>query len=141
QTRRNSITTLYAFNLAGAIAGTIAAGFFLLPIFGVRATIWIAAATNVLIGVVALLIDAKAPCPTNFSLSLPSEEASNMDVRQTEVCRPPEQFWLTCAVISGYVTISMQIVWSRVLAMIIGSSTYAFSIVLALFLAGLALGA
>ncbi|PYS87457.1 MAG: hypothetical protein DMF70_00435 [Acidobacteria bacterium] len=50
-------------------------------------------------------------------------------------------FWLTCAVISGFVTISMQIVWSRVLAMIIGSSTYAFSIVLALFLAGLALGA
>ena len=41
-----SITTLYACNLAGAIAGTIAAGFFLLPYFGVRVTIWIAAATN-----------------------------------------------------------------------------------------------
>ena len=35
----------------------------------------------------------------------------------------------------------MQVVWSRMLAMIIGSSTYAFSIVLALFLSGLALGA
>src|SRR5258706_4354388 len=50
-------------------------------------------------------------------------------------------FWLFCAFISGFTTISMQIVWSRVLAMIIGSSTYAFSIVLALFLAGLAVGA
>jgi spermidine synthase len=140
QAGKNSITTLYACNLAGAIAGTIAAGFFLLPYFGVRATIWIAAATNVLIGVVAFLIDRKQ-CPTNFSLSSPAEGANDTNVRQTEVYRTSKQFWLTCAVISGFVTISMQIVWSRVLAMIIGSSTYAFSIVLALFLAGLALGA
>lgn len=135
--RGTSITTLYAFNLAGAIAGTIAAGFFLLPTFGVRATIWIAAATNVLIAVAAFLIDRKQS-PTNFSLSPSAEGQSEASQRQTEV---RQTFWLTCAVISGFVTISMQIVWSRLLAMIIGSSTYAFSIVLALFLAGLALGA
>jgi spermidine synthase len=135
--REKSITTLYAFNLAGAIAGTVAAGFFLLPTFGVRATIWIAAATNVVIGVAAFLIDRKQG-PPNFSLSSSVEVQSEASQRQTEVRRT---FWLTCAVISGFVTISMQIVWSRMLAMIIGSSTYAFSIVLALFLAGLALGA
>ena len=135
--RRTSITTLYACNLAGAIAGTIAAGFFLLPTFGVRATIWIAAATNVLIGMVAFLIDRKQR-PTNFSLSSSVEVQREASQGQTEGL---PTFWLTCAVISGFVTISMQIVWSRVLAMIIGSSTYAFSIVLALFLAGLALGA
>ena len=135
--QKTSITMLYACNLAGAIAGTIAAAFFLLPYFGVRATIWIAAATNVLIGVAAFLIDRK-PGPTNFSLSSAVEVQSEASQRQTEVRRT---FWLICAVISGFVTISMQIVWSRVLAMIIGSSTYAFSIVLALFLAGLALGA
>lgn len=135
--RGTSITTLYAFNLAGAIAGTIAAGFFLLPTFGVRATIWIAAATNLAIGVAAFLIDRRQS-PTNFSLSPSVEVQSEASQQQTEV-RPT--FWLTCAVVSGFVTISMQIVWSRLLAMIIGSSTYAFSIVLALFLAGLALGA
>ncbi len=140
QARKNSITTLYACNLAGAIAGTIAAGFFLLPYFGVRATIWIAAATNVLIGVVAFLIDRKL-CPTNFSLSSSVEVQGEASQGQTEVYRTSKTFWLTCAIISGFVTISMQIVWSRVLAMIIGSSTYAFSIVLALFLAGLAFGA
>ena len=135
--RGTSITTLYAFNLAGAIAGTIAAGFFLLPTFGVRATISIAAATNVLIGVAAFLIDAKVDATD-----------TNLDPVGDEVISAPASavaggatFWLTCAIISGFVTISMQIVWSRLLAMIIGSSTYAFSIVLALFLAGLALGA
>ncbi|HVS81421.1 MAG TPA: fused MFS/spermidine synthase [Pyrinomonadaceae bacterium] len=136
--RGTSITTLYACNLAGAIAGTIAAGFFLLPYCGVRATIWIAAATNVVIGVVAFLIDSKAGklemiAGQNVDGELISTPAS--------VAATGAAFWLACAVISGFVTISMQIVWSRVLAMIIGSSTYAFSIVLALFLAGLALGA
>jgi spermidine synthase len=135
--RGTSITALYACNLAGAIAGTIAAGFFLLPTFGVRATIWIAAATNVLVGVIAFLID-RNQSPTNVSVSAAVEVQREASQGQTEV-RPT--FWLICAVISGFVTISMQIVWSRVLAMIIGSSTYAFSIVLALFLAGLALGA
>jgi hypothetical protein len=37
---------------------------------------------------------------------------------------------------SGFVTIGMQVVWSRILSMIIGSSTYAFTMVLALFLEG-----
>jgi spermidine synthase len=135
QSRRNSITTLYACNLAGAIAGTIAAGFFLLPTFGVRATIWIAASTNILIGVVAFVIDARAG-----ELEKVDEESS--PGRSTRSFpQTGATFWLTAAVISGFVTIGMQIVWSRILPMVIGSSAYAFSIVLALFLAGLALGA
>src|SRR6266480_7460767 len=45
-----SVTRLYAYNLCGAILGTIAAGFFLLPTLGLRRTIYVAAVTNVLIG-------------------------------------------------------------------------------------------
>jgi len=41
--------------LAGAIFGTIVAGFVLLPILGVRTTIFTAAAINVLIGIVSIL--------------------------------------------------------------------------------------
>src|SRR5205814_4797419 len=52
----------------------------------------------------------------------------------------PSRLWFACAFVSGFVTIAMQLFWSRVLAMIIGSSTYAFTIVLALFLIGLSLG-
>ena len=135
--RRNSITRFYACNLAGAIGGTIAVGFFLLPVFGVRATIWIAAGTNVLIGVAAFVIDAPA---ANLDSAAEQSGAEELPPQPASP-QTGATFWLTGAVISGFVTISMQVVWSRVLAMIIGSSTYAFSIVLALFLAGLALGA
>jgi spermidine synthase len=131
----NAIARIYTWNLVGAIIGAILAGFFLLPQFGVRATIWIAAATNLAIGLVAFVVDAKSV-----------EAGWDIGGDKREIKRPLPQavltskFWLFCAFISGFVTISMQVVWSRMLAMIIGSSTYAFSIVLALFLIGLALG-
>lgn len=131
----NAIARIYTWNLVGATIGAILAGFFLLPQFGVRATVWIAAATNLTIGLVAVVLDAKSV-----------ERARDYSTGRGEINRPLSQavltspFWLSCAFISGFVTISMQVVWSRMLAMIIGSSTYAFSIVLALFLIGLALG-
>ena len=137
----SAVARLYMWNLAGAITGAIAAGFFLLPHYGVRATIWIAAATNLAIGLAALLLDANfADSRNDIANQVPHD-------RSEEINRPLPQavltvrFWLFGAFISGFVTISMQVVWSRMLAMIIGSSTYAFSIVLALFLSGLALGA
>jgi spermidine synthase len=51
------------------------------------------------------------------------------------------RFWLFAAFVSGFVTISIQVAWTRILTMVIGSSTYAFSIVVALFLIGLSAGA
>jgi spermidine synthase len=135
----SSIARLYTWNLLGAIIGAIAAGFFLLPFCGVRATIWIAAATNLSIGLAAFLIDSKS---VESHGHVPDSLASS-EGRKADVLRNPgnAKFWLFCAFTSGFMTISMQVVWSRILAMIIGSSTYAFSIVLALFILGLALGA
>jgi len=144
----SAITRLYTWNLTGAISGVIAAGFFLLPQFGVRSTIWIAAATNLAIGLAAFLLDSKSVGTEDARPATPhkhlDEEINRPLPRQVGVLTFADgqaKFWLFCACTSGFVTISMQIVWSRVLSMIIGSSTYAFSIVLALFLVGLALGA
>lgn len=149
----SAIARLYTWNLLGAISGAVAAGFFILPFCGVRATIWIAAATNLAIGLVALLIDSKSADLRKDLLdgsligALPNGRASApLTSHQVEASELVEnfgsaRFWLFCAVTSGFITISMQVVWSRVLAMIIGSSTYAFSITLALFLIGLAFGA
>ena len=135
--RANRIATLYTCNLAGAIMGTVAAGFFLLPSLGMRITVWSAAAVNVVIGAAALLIDLKKrdQAVNGRSLNEPKLEAGpGLTINDAK-------FWLFCAFVSGFVTIGMQVVWTRLLSMIIGSSTYAFSIVLALFLGGLSLGA
>src|ERR1041384_1891557 len=52
-----SVTRLYTRNLAGAIAGTLIAGFLLLPSLCVRTTIFIAAAVNLMIGLACVLLD------------------------------------------------------------------------------------
>ena len=126
----NSVARLYACNLAGAILGTLAAGFVLLPALGVRTTIAVAAILNVVVGVVAVLLQRTKRSfePRPLDLENPDNPV-------------PISFWLFAAVASGFVTISTQVSWTRILTMIIGSSTYAFSIVVALFLIGLAVGA
>src|SRR5690349_4449152 len=130
----NSVTRLYTCNLAGAILGTLIAAFVLLPSVGVRTTIIIAAATNLVIGAVALFLQRQV------------EISGGPSVAQSLLNDPPPNgdnnlLWFLAALASGFVTISTQIAWTRVLTMIIGSSTYAFSIVVALFLLGLAGGA
>jgi spermidine synthase len=130
-----SVTKLYACNLAGAILGTIVAGFVLLPVLGVRTTILVAAAINTLIGLTALVADRRTTTGGETNASVDDATAANREAMSAAT------FWLVCALASGFVTISTQVAWTRMLTMIIGSSTYAFSIVVALFLIGLAGGA
>jgi spermidine synthase len=132
--KSSSITRLYTCNLLGAIFGALIAGFVLLPTFGVRATIYIAAFINIAIGVTAVLVDKQLPTQREHEDPVVAIDSPLLDLGSP-------RFWFFCAFVSGFVTISTQVAWTRLLAMIIGSSTYAFSIVVALFLIGLSAGA
>ena len=143
-----SVTRLYTRNLVGAICGSLAAGFLLLPILGVRATIYAASIINIVIGIVAILAERashEARYEANELEQLPATHPEPSSVEAKAGLAEPESdarnFWLFCAFVSGFVTISTQVAWTRILSMIIGSSTYAFSIVVALFLLGLSAGA
>lgn len=140
---QTSIARLYTCNLVGAIIGTLSAGFFLLPQLGVRATIWTAAFLNLLIGLASFIIERKGATAVKSSgkASLLSATRDESDAIETRAVLPGMKFWLWCAFVSGFVTIGTQVAWTRVLTMVIGSSTYAFSIVVALFLIGLSGGA
>ena len=129
----NSVTRLYACNLAGAILGTLAAGFVLLPWLGVRTTIAVAAALNIIVGAIAILLQRRSQSHT--------DAGAKVEVEDSAPAVDGGGFGFFAAFVSGFVTIGTQVSWTRVLTMIIGSSTYAFSIVVALFLIGLALGA
>ncbi len=140
-----SVTRLYAFNLCGAILGTVAAGFLLLPTLGLRNTIYVAALSNVVIGLVAAVIDWRNKTAVDNLQQARLADVSTQSTGDREsksiLDDNGRKFWLFCAFVSGFVTISTQVAWTRVLTMVIGSSTYAFSIVVALFLIGLSLGA
>ena len=125
------VSRLYWVNTAGAVAGTLAAGFLLLPALGLRRTVAAAVALNVLAGTVALLLsrftaDAATTAP-------PPETASAAP-------QPRELFLLTSFAAVGATAMAYEVSWTRLLATMVGSSTYAFTLMLATFLAGIVLG-
>lgn len=148
-----SVTKLYTRNLTGAICGSVVAGFLLLPTFGVRTTIYVAAVINIIIGFVTIFADRRIETSLTATEDVSGDLAfaesgrgararsENVAAAQPDDDLSDARFWLVCAFVSGFVTISTQVAWTRMLTMIIGSSTYAFSIVIALFLLGLSVGA
>ncbi|MBN2054884.1 fused MFS/spermidine synthase, partial [bacterium] len=131
-TRRTGL--LYALNTLGAVAGTLAAGFVLIRSVGLTASILAAAAVNLGIGLTVLWCSAKehASGPVH---------ATGSDVKIVDEPVPARMklllFLFAC---SGFTALCYEVVWTRTLSMVMGSSTYAFSIMLAAFLTGIALG-
>jgi spermidine synthase len=124
---------LYAANTAGAVLGALAAGYWLLPALGNRATGWMAGCAN--LATAALLIvaagQAKAATPER------SRQTRGEDGQASATA-----LWISAALaVSGAATMIFEVGWTRALALIIGSSTYAFTAVLVAVLVGLAAGA
>ena len=138
---------LYGVNTAGAVVGTWATGFVLLPWLGVRSTELLAAGANVAIGVVALVWAARV----THSVVLEddreerAEEAALLDLPPDPDLAPGRRVWVgRLAVLalaaSGACAMVYEVAWSRFLALILGSSVYAFSLMLVAFLVGTAGG-
>ncbi|GEM_PF-384369 len=152
----SGVGLLYALNTLGAVAGSFAGGFLLLPNFGEWKSLILAAIGNFVIasGVILLALvrrkDLEAvPAPAKEGATPAAEESAGPRVEgpraasagpfetPTPATRP---LVLVAFAVSGLASLSMQIAWTRLLALLLGSSVYAFSIILTTFLAGLALG-
>ena len=129
---------LYAINTVGAVAGSLAAGFYLIGRFGLHATVDVAVLGNLAVGTAAWLASgrqdtAHAPstspaAPTN---PLPS---ADMQARRTRL------LVLWAFALSGLASFAYEIFWTRSLVFLFGNTTYAFTLMLMAFLSGIALG-
>ncbi|MEW6251531.1 MAG: fused MFS/spermidine synthase, partial [Planctomycetota bacterium] len=167
-----SIAHLYGLNTGGAVCGVLAAGFWLLPVFGLSNTTRLAALANGLIGLTALLLLRGAPIqpstrspaarakpaashnpgrgPTRGRPGLgPARGSSTAVVAKMRPAVSGAQMPLTPGIrgalmagfgVSGFAAMVYQLTWTRALVMSVGSSTYAFTCILAAFILGLALG-
>ena len=137
---------LYAANTFGAIIGTIAAGFFLIELLGLTATLLVGATCSAIAGVVALAIDRQTsgwqrtigPAPRRFDDVDPADEP---DRTRASRRRARPVLALLVAFVSGLTSLGFQTLWTRLLSSGTGNSTYVFSSILAIFLIGLVLGA
>ena len=131
-----SLGRLYGLNTLGAVTGTALAGFVLIEYVGVRASLWSTAAINLVIGAVAIWLGrdravsaaSVAPVPP-----LPPEPlAAGRD--------PLRTLALVLLGLTAFASLLNEIAWTRVLVMIVGGSTYAFTLILLVFLLGIGLG-
>jgi spermidine synthase len=127
---------LFTFNTVGAVAGALAGIYWMLPDMGLRRTVWWAAAANALAAALALTV-ARHSTRRRAGFSAAWAAAS-----RASFSRPPAPAWvLPLMFISGGVALFHEVLWTRLLSHVLGSSLHAFGIMLASFLGGLAFGA
>jgi spermidine synthase len=129
---------LYGGNTVGAVFGCLFAGFYLLRIYDTAVATYAAAALNVAVALVSFAVAARTPAETTVdapTVSAPVEEDQLPTPRSTGGWT----VYLAIA-LSGAGALGAEVVWTRLLGMLLGATVYVFSIILAVFLIGLALG-
>lgn len=123
---------VYGVNTLGAVLGTLAAGFALLPSLGIMKSLTIAASLDLAAGTVAVALGL------SFGAREPDLEAETSRRDGTD---PAMRLALLTAFLGGVAALTLEVAWFRALMLIFGSSVYAISLMLASFLLGLASGA
>jgi spermidine synthase len=132
---RRNLAVLYGANTLGAVFGAFASTFWMLELFGTRNTLWFACAVNALIALKA----------REMSRSMPSLESSpNTEPEATGApdtgYSVPATFVYIAAGIVGFAFLLMELVWYRMLASILGGTTYTFGLILVVALLGIGVG-
>ena len=119
---------LYSANVAGAVTGCVLAGFYLLRVHDMGFATYVAAAINVAVALLALALASGAGTWTGAG----GEE------RSTPIARAPGAMFIYAAIaFSGLTALGAEVVWTRLLSLLLGATVYTFSIILAVFLTGL----
>ena len=122
--------SFYAGNLAGAVCGSVLAGFYLLRVYDVTVATLVAAACNVVVAAAAWMMAGS----TRYDAVSGEVHAGERGLSASDV---PV---LAAIALSGYCALSAEVVWTRYLSLLFGATVYTFSIVLAVFLIGLGVG-
>jgi spermidine synthase len=121
----------YAGNLIGAVAGSLLAGYYLLRVFDMPTATYVAVGINVIVALMAWIISRRTPnCATESN----SNSASWFTVSSNS-----KLVYITIA-LSGMTALGAEVVWTRLLSLLIGGTAYTFSMILAVFLIGLGIG-
>ena len=124
---------LYAANTAGAVFGCLAAGFYLLRAYNVSTATFIAVALNVVGAAGAFALARTQPFAAGRAAT---------DLAAPLAPPPRNVTWLVYLAIglSGVSALGAEVIWTRLFALLLGATTYTFSIILSVFLIGIGLG-
>jgi len=128
------VAWLYFLNSAGAAVGCLLAGFVTIGRFGLEATSILAVVVNIGAGLTALILrrrgeSAEPPPPERIPQAAPLDWPW-----------PSPRQLAVAALLSGAAAMAYEVGWFRILALVLGSSADAFTLMLATFIGGLAGG-
>jgi spermidine synthase len=130
---------LYAANTIGAMVGTLLGGFVLIELVGLHLTSYLAVALNLAAGLGALLLSRRWESgPERGATAARRERPARPQVPREFL--PRRRAVLAATFVSGFVSLALEVLWTRMLAEGTGSSIYIFTTILAIFLFGIALG-
>jgi spermidine synthase len=141
---------LYGINTIGGAAGAALCGFFLIANFGMWGTLATAVVINVLIGLLCMgLAQRERPLVSEPIVEEKKENKPKMGAKSKKPRHPEfvpidDRMVITLALwifgISGFCSMAYEVFWTRLLGLIIGPTTYSFSLVVSTFIIGLAIG-
>ena len=123
----------YGGNIAGAVFGCLLAGFYLLRVHDMAYATYVAVAIDIAVVLASLaLAKATAYTPTE-------EDPAQATAKPWSIPRGTWPIYLTLG-LSGATALASEAVWTRMLSLLLGATTYTFSLILASFLGGLGIG-
>ncbi|MDD2790946.1 MAG: fused MFS/spermidine synthase [Sulfurimonas sp.] len=127
----NRLAHFYAFNTLGAVTGALLSGFVLIPYFGLDGTLYIAASINAFIVFAGLLIYRRIISSSSplFTSSAITEKDDKFNIKA-----------LIVLFVTGFVAMATEVGWMKFLIVYTGNTIYGFSLILSMFLVGIALG-
>ncbi len=122
---------VYAANTGGAVLGTLATPFVLVPAFGIEGTGFFAAAIGLAVAAATLVLDRRVR--DRAFAPAPAEAPAPGALREA-------RYALSLYAVAGGVALGYEVVWSELLVQFLSTRSYAFAVMLATYLSGLALG-
>lgn len=119
----------YGGNTAGAVLGSLLAGYYLLRVHDVAVTTYVGVALNALVAIVAFAVAQRA-----------AFDGASDQPRTAALASTGDHGVLVAIGLSGLTALACEVLWTRTLSLLFGATTYTFSLILAVFLAGLGLG-
>src|SRR5262245_34299549 len=120
----------YGGNTAGAVIGSLLAGFYLLRVTDLAITTYVAVALNATVAFVALAVAAASAYQAHPAIASPVARPRSFDRASVYIAIG----------LSGLTALAAEVLWTRNLSLLFGATTYTFSLILAVFLAGIGVG-
>lgn len=133
--RGRRLGLLYSFNTFGAMLGSIAVSFFLILALGVRGSIALAAAINLLLAATAWWLAKRKPSHPQSSEATSDEDVTTVAGPRFQVSTP-----IVVAFVSGFVILASEVLWTRLFINFLTGNVLIFATVVTAVLAGLTTG-